>query len=59
MFYVYIIISQSKLDRFYIGFSSRPEVAWQILPQPDSRHGFLRMSLVFVQIKKALNSSTT
>jgi putative endonuclease len=25
MFYVYIIVSQSKPDRFYIGFSSRPE----------------------------------
>jgi ABC-type oligopeptide transport system ATPase subunit len=38
------------------------EIAWKsatlakILPQPDSRHGCLRMSLVFIQSKRALNS---
>jgi hypothetical protein len=48
-------------------FASPPglKIAWKsttlakILPQPDSRHGSLRMSLVFVQSKRALNSSAT
>jgi uncharacterized glyoxalase superfamily metalloenzyme YdcJ len=41
------------------------KIAWQsitlakILPRPDSRHGSLRMSLVFVQSTRALNSSAT
>jgi hypothetical protein len=41
------------------------KIAWKsttlakILPQPDSRHGCLRMSSVFVRSKRALNSSAT
>jgi hypothetical protein len=65
MFYVLFSSRSPNRTASILVFPPGLKIAWQsitlakILPRPDSCHGSLRMSLVFVQSTRALNSSAT